>query len=605
MADSPAPSAPRRRLDATGSREVVYCHQCEDEWYRDEHGLVCPRCDGEATEIVGPSPASPSFPSSASHSLTIDPDSSQISASNDPRPPEIPFHTRPPAEELEGLRDHNPWQDNDSDPEESDINEFMRDIPGGRTTMISRTFRAPPRQVFASGSSRRQNPNDHASQTIRDFEGMLGGLLGPTIRSDPDDLNRDEPPSPPPAGFPPPTLSPPGWDNHPVTDRSGNENQNQNPPRVFGGRLTFQFGRSPPRTYTTGPGAGGEAQDLNTYAPRPPTVLILVLRGQPNEVSRILRDLMLVMQPPDEDNNVQPNPLMGLHGLFAGLLNPAMAVSGDAVYSQEALDRIISTLMEQHPTSNAPGPASAEAIASLPKKKIDEKMIGPEGKAECSICMDDVILDEEVMILPCKHWFHEVCVKAWLSEHNTCPICRTGVGRDGAAIPAGSRETQNQNQSPTPQDPSADASDERTPQYRRRSTFLRRRPSDNEARLSAIRSTAGVDPALEGHDAEYLEPRFNRGSRRERSPSPPLSMPGTFSSSGSHRNSIFRRRESDTDAGSTGRRERERERERESEARSRNSDRLSEGSGNSGSAGGGLGSWFRRFSGGGSGRRND
>lgn len=41
-----------RHLDATGSREVVFCHQCENEWYQDEHGLVCPACEGEIIEIV-------------------------------------------------------------------------------------------------------------------------------------------------------------------------------------------------------------------------------------------------------------------------------------------------------------------------------------------------------------------------------------------------------------------------------------------------------------------------------------------------------------------------------------------------------------------------
>jgi hypothetical protein len=42
-------------LDASGDREVVYCHQCNHEWYRDNHGLICPHCEGEATEIVSPS----------------------------------------------------------------------------------------------------------------------------------------------------------------------------------------------------------------------------------------------------------------------------------------------------------------------------------------------------------------------------------------------------------------------------------------------------------------------------------------------------------------------------------------------------------------------
>lgn len=245
-------------------------------------------------------------------------------------------------------------------------------------------------------------------------------------------------------------------------------------------------------------------------------------------------------------------------------------------------------------------------------------MLGSEGKAECSVCMDDVFMDEEVLVLPCNHWFHEQCVKAWLSEHNTCPICRTGVGRDGSAVPAGSNapsETENQD-SHIQSDP-FEVLNGPPPEYRHRATFLRRRTSNNEARLASIRNTAGLNNELEGGIAEAQEPRPNPGSRRERSPSPPPNMPGAFSSS-SQRNSIFRRQESDTDAGSTGRREREREmererererdRERDSEIRSRNSDRLSRNSDNSnssGSMGGGLGSWFRRFSGGGHGRRSD
>jgi Zn finger protein HypA/HybF involved in hydrogenase expression len=39
-------------LDATAGREIVYCHACASEWYRDEDGLTCPECRGEITEIV-------------------------------------------------------------------------------------------------------------------------------------------------------------------------------------------------------------------------------------------------------------------------------------------------------------------------------------------------------------------------------------------------------------------------------------------------------------------------------------------------------------------------------------------------------------------------
>jgi E3 ubiquitin-protein ligase RNF115/126 len=34
------------------NRELVFCHQCQNEWYRAEHGLTCPECQSEFTEIV-------------------------------------------------------------------------------------------------------------------------------------------------------------------------------------------------------------------------------------------------------------------------------------------------------------------------------------------------------------------------------------------------------------------------------------------------------------------------------------------------------------------------------------------------------------------------
>jgi hypothetical protein len=35
-----------------GHRDMMFCHECADEWYRDEHGLSCPECGSDFTEIV-------------------------------------------------------------------------------------------------------------------------------------------------------------------------------------------------------------------------------------------------------------------------------------------------------------------------------------------------------------------------------------------------------------------------------------------------------------------------------------------------------------------------------------------------------------------------
>lgn len=132
----------------------------------------------------------------------------------------------------------------------------------------------------------------------------------------------------------------------------------------------------------------------------------------------------------------QAGPQFGLaRGLqeILNLFNPANAMMGDAVYSQEALDRIITQLMEVNPQSNAAPPASEEALHKLDRRTVDTQMLEPEETAECSICIDEMKVGETAVFLPCKHWFHEDCVVLWLKEHNTCPVCRTPMEKNNAA----------------------------------------------------------------------------------------------------------------------------------------------------------------------------
>nr|KMM70588.1 RING finger protein 126-A [Coccidioides posadasii RMSCC 3488] len=147
-------------------------------------------------------------------------------------------------------------------------------------------------------------------------------------------------------------------------------------------------------------------------------------------------DILRMLQQDFMERNARPRDPSGrIGGVPLVAPNPLEIVArimglgrhGDAVYSQEELDRVISELIEQTANSNAPGPASEEAIQALPKKQVDKTMLGHDGKAECSICMDSVQIEEEVTELPCKHWFHGNCISAWLVEHDTCPHCRRGI----------------------------------------------------------------------------------------------------------------------------------------------------------------------------------
>ena len=217
-----------------------------------------------------------------------------------------------------------------------------------------------------------------------------------------------------------------------------------------------------------------------------------------------------------DDPNMPPHPLILLQQLF----NPQNAAQGDAVFSQEALDRVISQLMEQNAGSNAPGPAPEDAIKSLPKRPVEESMLGNDGQAECSICMESVSIGEEVTFLPCKHWFHEQCVTAWLKEHDTCPHCRQGItkppatqtepgrpnnprrmSRNQSSAPTwnSSPESSRQNPMSIPENPMAerghDSYYDRAPR-----PSPSTRPSRSDSRRSGESSNSGVTGWLRNHN---------------------------------------------------------------------------------------------------------
>ena len=47
---------------------------------------------------------------------------------------------------------------------------------------------------------------------------------------------------------------------------------------------------------------------------------------------------------------------------------------------------------------------------------------------ECSVCWESLDDDSKIS-LPCGHLFHSACLRRWLLQQRTCPICRTGVLR--------------------------------------------------------------------------------------------------------------------------------------------------------------------------------
>ncbi|KAI9672501.1 MAG: hypothetical protein M1817_003267 [Caeruleum heppii] len=360
----------------TGHRDTVYCHECENEWNRDEGGLTCPRCSSEFTEIV-----EPDNDPRTSHTDPSDEDIPSFSSNN-------PFH------------EHNPWSDPAADPDEGNIEEVVtRTGPNGSMQFTRITYSSN------SPSGRRDGQTPPYPPVMADFQRMMQGIMGVSQ-------------------FP--------ADHHHHTRQRSPLRDTGSPARGAGG--LFVPGLSGGTTTPSGTGprfafastARLHPRDADNAQPEANPV------GDLPGVLRLLFENLHEMtgDPSNGQRNNNPDalPTNPFAAMLNSFINPGAAAHGDAVYTQEALDRIISQLMDQNTSSNAPGPASEAAIANLPKRTLDKSLLSDEGKAECSICMDEVpIGTEEVTFLPCSHWFHTTCATAWLGEHDTCPICRKGI----------------------------------------------------------------------------------------------------------------------------------------------------------------------------------
>lgn len=81
------------------------------------------------------------------------------------------------------------------------------------------------------------------------------------------------------------------------------------------------------------------------------------------------------------------------------------------------LDLLLQHLSENDPNRYGTPPAQKEAVEALPTVKIEETV-------QCSVCLDECEIGDEVKEMPCKHKFHSNCILPWLQLHSSCPICR-------------------------------------------------------------------------------------------------------------------------------------------------------------------------------------
>ncbi len=64
------------------------------------------------------------------------------------------------------------------------------------------------------------------------------------------------------------------------------------------------------------------------------------------------------------------------------------------------------------------------SLNNIPVLKITNSM-----NENCTICMNEMNLDEEYLDIECKHIFHKECLNTYLKNYNhICPVCRHDIG---------------------------------------------------------------------------------------------------------------------------------------------------------------------------------
>lgn len=87
--------------------------------------------------------------------------------------------------------------------------------------------------------------------------------------------------------------------------------------------------------------------------------------------------------------------------------------------------RTIRVSVSTNPATPKKKEEKPKPTVTLSHRKITQKDVDEE--QSCSICLEPFKKDEKVAVLKCNHFFHDACIKPWVEDHFTCPICRADI----------------------------------------------------------------------------------------------------------------------------------------------------------------------------------
>ncbi|XP_020500694.1 E3 ubiquitin-protein ligase RNF6 [Labrus bergylta] len=84
-------------------------------------------------------------------------------------------------------------------------------------------------------------------------------------------------------------------------------------------------------------------------------------------------------------------------------------------------------LLNDEEDDEHPRGLTKEQIDNLSTRTYGQAILEGEMGRACSVCINEYAQGNKLRRLPCSHEFHIHCIDRWLSENNTCPICRQPI----------------------------------------------------------------------------------------------------------------------------------------------------------------------------------
>ncbi|EOA24441.1 hypothetical protein CARUB_v10017698mg [Capsella rubella] len=119
-------------------------------------------------------------------------------------------------------------------------------------------------------------------------------------------------------------------------------------------------------------------------------------------------------------------------------VDPTVNSDDNFLLDSPYLHRLLRHLASDNSGSSSSSSSSSSSllkssdIDSIPTVQISSSMLcstdgsdpDPDSVLLCAVCKDDFVVGESARRLPCSHIYHSDCIVPWLSDHNSCPLCR-------------------------------------------------------------------------------------------------------------------------------------------------------------------------------------